>query len=557
MKKKLSILLIFVKIIVTCLMTKTSKSTEGILLNLLEKSSKIVSKNIKDINNSNNQTTYILNNKQTNITLRTEKEEKVLNENTELNNTKNFYAEENFVKISKATTTIFLSGLFDKSFFITAFMAMKYSKLIVLFSTTLSLSLIGIISVYLGFTINQYFSTVWIDSFAVSLFLIFGVHMIHEGFNMKEDDQTEVQILGRKNAGGDFLNGEKDEEKGLIENDSNNINRKNNSFIDTNNNICDCNVEKKSLKILKYNQQEQISESKNFKNSKCKITDNNEVVPFMTNRSNYISNVGNNNTNKEDLNTSNKNPNNKNNSHTGDLLNSVGNCEKTLNDKIDNLTISEVSTVETSFCCEKSREFYCNIKNNSSRTLNKIGDKNHCNQIAVADTKENFNQNNYSNKYLNKCEKEENNNNLKKAKIQEIDSAKCLYDNSIQVFSKIFFLIFFSEIGDRSQISTIYLTTNFDKFSVIIAVVVSSTILTVLAVFGGKLLANKISEKKLTIFAGWVFIVFGLIALYLLLFIGNLSKSIPNESSTVIKPSEIINEMIIPNNINKLKQKIH
>jgi putative Ca2+/H+ antiporter (TMEM165/GDT1 family) len=539
-------------------MTKTSKSTEGILLNLLEKSSKMASKNIKDINNSNNQTTYILNNKQTNITLKTVKEQKVLNENTESNNNKNFYAEENFVKISKATTTIFLSGLFDKSFFITAFMAMKYSKLIVLFSTTLSLSLIGIISVYLGLTINQYFSTVWIDSFAVALFLIFGVHMIHEGFYMKEDEQTEVQILGRKNAGGDFLNSEKDEEKGFIANNSDDFNMENNSFIDTNNKICDCNVEKKSFKILKYKQQDQISESKNFKNNKCKIIDNNEVAPSMTYSSNYISNVGNNNTNKEDLNTPNKNPNDKNNnSPAGDLLNSVGNCEKTLNDKIHNISISEVSTVETSFCCEKSREFYCNIKNNSIRTLNKIGDKNHYNQIAVADLKENFNHNNYSNKYLNKCEKEGINNNQKKAKIQEIDSAKCLCDNSIQVFSKIFFLIFFSEIGDRSQISTIYLTTNFDKFSVIIAVVVSSTVLTVLAVFGGKLLANKISEKKLTIFAGWVFIVFGLIALYLVCFIGNLSKSIPVESSTASKPSIIINEMIIPNNINKLKQKIH
>ena len=94
------------------------------------------------------------------------------------NHNKKIKKENNINQITKAATTIFLSGLFDKSFFITAFMAMKYSKWVVLTSTTLSLSLIGILSVYLGITINKYIPVIAIDLIAISLFLIFGILMI-------------------------------------------------------------------------------------------------------------------------------------------------------------------------------------------------------------------------------------------------------------------------------------------------------------------------------------------------------------------------------------------
>ena len=83
---------------------------------------------------------------------------------------------------------------------------------------------------------------------------------------------------------------------------------------------------------------------------------------------------------------------------------------------------------------------------------------------------------------------------------------------NFQAFSKTFLIIFFGEIGDRSQISTIYLTANFDKIVVIIAVLSSSFILTLCAVYGGTLISNRISEKKLTIFAGFIFIIFAIFA---------------------------------------------
>jgi putative Ca2+/H+ antiporter (TMEM165/GDT1 family) len=214
----------------------------------------------------------------------------------------------------EAITTQFLSGLFDRSFFITTLMAIKYSKSIVLLAAGSSLTLVGVISVFLGVTINLYISAIWIDIFSVVLFLFFGVRMVMEGLEIQENNQ---QILQNLSVG--------DEEASLL---------------------------KPSCATPNPEQEHQIS-----------------------------------------------------------------------------------------------------------------------NQITV----------------------------------------------SFVVFWKIFFLIFASEIGDRSQITTIYLTNNFSKYTVLFAVVFSQNLLTVLAIFGGKMISNKISERNLTIIAGSTFIVFGIVALFLLI----------------------------------------
>jgi putative Ca2+/H+ antiporter (TMEM165/GDT1 family) len=88
--------------------------------------------------------------------------------------------------------------------------------------------------------------------------------------------------------------------------------------------------------------------------------------------------------------------------------------------------------------------------------------------------------------------------------------------SSVKIFAKIFILIFASEIGDRSQISTIYLTSNFDKIIVISASIIAQNLLTILAIFGGVVISTKISERNLTLIAGATFIAFGVVASYFL-----------------------------------------
>jgi len=221
------------------------------------------------------------------------------------------------VKIIESITTIFFSGLFDRSFFITTLLALKYSKFIVIISATFALSTVGTISVLLGITINKYIDMMWIDFFSIFLFLVFGIKMIAEGFKMNEND-------------------------GLINMDD------------------------------------------------------------------------------------------------GQQLN--------MNDE-EKLIVNA-----------KSEESAGEPKNKNINYLL----------------------------------------------------------TNIQIFTNIYIFVFASELGDRSQISTIYLTSNFDKMTVLISVVIGQFLITLLAVFGGVFISQKISTKNLTIIAGSTFVLFGIVALFLL-----------------------------------------
>lgn len=235
-------------------------------------------------------------------------------------------------KVFEAITTLFLSGLFDRSFFITAFMAIKYPKMLVMISAGLALSLVGVLSVFLGVAINKYIPTLYIDIFSIALFFFFGIKMVMEGLSMpKNEDLIKLEQAHQKI------------------------------------------MEEEGEKLI--------------------ITADNTPTHLPH-------------------------------GHVHGMVEVQQECEN------------------------------FSVENNESVSACKI-------------------------------------------------------------FCKIFILIFASEIGDRSQISTIFLTSNFDKFIVIVAVIVSQNLLTIIAIFGGVLISNKISERTLTILAGCVFIAFGVVALYL------------------------------------------
>lgn len=91
-----------------------------------------------------------------------------------------------------AILTIFFSGLGDKSFLITAFLAMKHNKTMVFTSSLLSLTLMGIISVEFGKILPNYISTTTIDLFGGVLFILMGIYFIFNGyFSVSEDKDKE------------------------------------------------------------------------------------------------------------------------------------------------------------------------------------------------------------------------------------------------------------------------------------------------------------------------------------------------------------------------------
>jgi len=80
------------------------------------------------------------------------------------------------------------------------------------------------------------------------------------------------------------------------------------------------------------------------------------------------------------------------------------------------------------------------------------------------------------------------------------------------VFLETFSLIFFAEWGDRSQISTVVLAARENAFGVLIGALFGYAACAAIAVLGGRMIAQIISIKTVTLIGGILFIIFAFIA---------------------------------------------
>lgn len=98
-----------------------------------------------------------------------------------------------------AVITIFISGLGDKSFLITAFLSMQYSKLLVFSASFLSLTIMGFISIQFGKILPKYISISTINLCGGVLFIFIGIYLIINGYFSKRekenDDKEEIEKL--------------------------------------------------------------------------------------------------------------------------------------------------------------------------------------------------------------------------------------------------------------------------------------------------------------------------------------------------------------------------
>lgn len=83
-----------------------------------------------------------------------------------------------------------------------------------------------------------------------------------------------------------------------------------------------------------------------------------------------------------------------------------------------------------------------------------------------------------------------------------------------RVFLQAFTLTFLAEWGDRSQLTTIILGANQDVYGVIIGGILGHSLCTGVAVLGGRMIAQKISVRTVTIIGGIVFLLFAFSALF-------------------------------------------
>ncbi|KAI1698602.1 transmembrane protein [Ditylenchus destructor] len=83
------------------------------------------------------------------------------------------------------------------------------------------------------------------------------------------------------------------------------------------------------------------------------------------------------------------------------------------------------------------------------------------------------------------------------------------------IFVKAFTLTFVAEWGDRSQLTTIILGARENVAGVILGGTLGHSICTGIAVVGGRLLAQRISVRQVTLVGGVVFLLFALSALFI------------------------------------------
>ncbi|XP_017783173.1 PREDICTED: transmembrane protein 165 [Nicrophorus vespilloides] len=83
-----------------------------------------------------------------------------------------------------------------------------------------------------------------------------------------------------------------------------------------------------------------------------------------------------------------------------------------------------------------------------------------------------------------------------------------------RIFIQAFTLTFLAEWGDRSQLTTIILGAREDVYGVIIGGILGHMVCTGIAVLGGRMIAQKISVRTVTIIGGIVFLLFAFSALF-------------------------------------------
>ncbi|EZA49315.1 hypothetical protein DMN91_000921 [Ooceraea biroi] len=84
-----------------------------------------------------------------------------------------------------------------------------------------------------------------------------------------------------------------------------------------------------------------------------------------------------------------------------------------------------------------------------------------------------------------------------------------------KIYLQAFTLTFLAEWGDRSQLTTIILAAREDVYGVVLGGILGHLFCTSLAVLGGRIIAQKISVRTVTIIGGFVFLLFALSALFI------------------------------------------
>lgn len=82
------------------------------------------------------------------------------------------------------------------------------------------------------------------------------------------------------------------------------------------------------------------------------------------------------------------------------------------------------------------------------------------------------------------------------------------YDKNI--FISAFLIIFLTEWGDKTQVAAALFATQYNMFFVLIGTMLALIILSLIAIFCGKIICSRLNQKLMKKIAGFVFIILGI-----------------------------------------------
>ncbi|XP_042901067.1 putative divalent cation/proton antiporter TMEM165 [Parasteatoda tepidariorum] len=100
---------------------------------------------------------------------------------------------------------------------------------------------------------------------------------------------------------------------------------------------------------------------------------------------------------------------------------------------------------------------------------------------------------------------------IKKSKLRTLKRRLMMFVS--RIFIEAFTMTFLAEWGDRSQLTTIILAAREDAIGVTLGAIIGHGICTSLAVIGGRIIAQRISVRSVTLIGGVVFLIFAVWAL--------------------------------------------
>lgn len=87
------------------------------------------------------------------------------------------------------------------------------------------------------------------------------------------------------------------------------------------------------------------------------------------------------------------------------------------------------------------------------------------------------------------------------------------HKNNKNPFIAAFLLIMVSEWGDKTQIAAALFAIKYNPFLVLVGTMIALFILSIMAVYLGKIVSSKIDKNKVNLVAGFVFIILGIMFL--------------------------------------------